>query len=84
MPWLAFRKERVNRVIQSSALRADVAESVSCAFLAAVTLVGVGLNALTGWWWIEYVAAIGLLWWLIPEAREAVEAARGGHTHGEH
>ena len=77
MPWLAARKRKVNVVLDSPALRADIAESATCAYLAAVTLVGVGLDALTGWWWIEYIAALLLLRWLIPEAREALEAARG-------
>lgn len=84
MPWLAARKKRVNSTIQSPALRADIVESASCAFLAAVTLVGVGMDALTGWWWLEYLAALLLLRWLVPEAREAVEAARAGTTRCEH
>src|SRR6266480_4546947 len=27
---------------------------------------------LTGLWWIQYLAALGLLAWLVPEAREAL------------
>ena len=84
MPWLAARKRAANRTIQSAALRADIAESATCAFLAAVTLIGAGLNALTGLWWAEYVAALALLRWLVPEAREALEAARTGNAHDEH
>jgi len=76
MPLLAARKRNVNATLNSGALRADIAESITCAYLAGVTLLGVGLDALTGWWWIEYVAAVGLLWWLAGEAREAIEAAR--------
>lgn len=76
MPWLAIRKRAVNTTLQSPALRADIAESTTCAYLALVTLVGVGIAALSGWWWIEYVAALALLRWLVPEAREAIEAAR--------
>lgn len=76
MPWLAGQKRVVNETLQSSALRADVAESVTCAYLAGVTLVGVAIDAVTGLWWVEYVAAMALLVWLIPEAREALEAAR--------
>jgi divalent metal cation (Fe/Co/Zn/Cd) transporter len=83
MPWLAARKRGVNQTLQSSALRADIAESASCAFLAGVTLAGVAVNALTGWWWVEYVAAVALLWWLVPEAREALEAARSGRSRCE-
>ena len=74
MPWLAARKRSVNTTLQSPALRADIVESATCAYLAAVTLVGVGIDALTGWWWVEYLAALLLLRWLIPEAREAFEA----------
>ena len=76
MPWLAARKRAANETIQSPALRADIAESVTCAYLAAVTLAGVLINALTGWWWFEYVGALALLIWLVPEAREAMDAAR--------
>src|SRR5207249_5235731 len=84
MPWLAYRKGIVNRILNSSALRADIAETASCAYLAGVTLLGVSISAVTGWWWVEYIAAILLLRWLIPEAREALEAAREGRSAAEH
>jgi divalent metal cation (Fe/Co/Zn/Cd) transporter len=74
MPVLAYAKRRVNTVINSASLRADIAETVSCAYLAAVTLAGLGLGILFGWWWAQYVAAFALLIWLIPETREAIEA----------
>ena len=77
MPWLAARKRAANQTIQSPALRADIAESITCAYLAAVTLAGTAVDALTGLWWVEYIAALLLLWWLVPEAREALAAARG-------
>ena len=72
MPVLAQRKRRVNAVLQSPALRADIAESISCAYLAGMTLVGLVVSMLTGLWWIQYLAALGLLAWLVPEAREAL------------
>jgi divalent metal cation (Fe/Co/Zn/Cd) transporter len=78
MPLLAWRKRLANRAIDSSALRADIAETVTCAYLAGTTLLGVMVNALTGFWWIEYLAAFVLLFWLVREAREALAAARGG------
>lgn len=81
MPWLAARKRMANQTIQSAALRADIAESVTCAYLAGVTLIGAAINAITGLWWVEYLAAIILLRWLIPEAREALQAARSGKGH---
>jgi divalent metal cation (Fe/Co/Zn/Cd) transporter len=83
MPLLARAKRGVNRVINSASLRADIAETISCAYLAAITLAGLGLSMLLGWWWAEYVAALGLLIWLLPETREAVEAALQRTVAGE-
>ena len=80
MPWLAARKRAANRTILSAALRADIAESATCAYLAGVTLIGAAVNAITGLWWVEYMAAVILLRWLVPEAREALEAARAGKS----
>ena len=47
------------------------------AYLAAVTLFGLGSSMLLGWWWVQYVAAFALLIWLVPETREALEANHG-------
>jgi len=76
MPLLALGKRRVNSVLQSPSLRADIAETVSCAYLAAVTLAGLVLSMWFGWWWAQYVAALLLLAWLVPETREAFEHRR--------
>ena len=80
MPMLAWRKRLVNEVIASPSLRADIAETVSCAYLAAVTLVGLAVTQLFGWWWAQYVGAFALLIWLAPEAREAFWAWRDGES----
>jgi len=76
MPLLAWRKRRANAIIQSPALRADIAETITCAYMAAATLAGAGLNLVAGWWWAEYAAALVLLAFIALETREAVEAAR--------
>ena len=76
MPLLAWRKRRANLVIGSPALRADIAETITCAYLAAATLAGAGLNLIAGWWWAEYVAALVLLVFIAMETREAIESAR--------
>ncbi len=76
MPLLAWRKRRVNLTIDSPALRADIAETLTCAYMAAATLAGTALNLLAGWWWAEYVAALALLIFIVMETREAIEAAR--------
>jgi divalent metal cation (Fe/Co/Zn/Cd) transporter len=76
MPLLAWRKRRVNATLESAALRADIAETLTCAYMAAATLAGTALNLLAGWWWAEYVAALALLVFIVMETREALEAAR--------
>ena len=76
MPLLAWRKRRVNLTIDSPALRADIAETLTCAYMAAATLAGTALNLLAGWWWAEYVAALALLVFIFMETSEAIEAAR--------
>lgn len=78
MPLLAAAKSRANQVIASPSLRADIAESVTCAYMAGVTLAGLGLSMVFGLWWIQYIATLALLIWLIPETREAFESIRTG------
>ena len=76
MPILAWRKRQANAIIGSPALRADIAETITCAYMAAATLAGAGLNLLFGWWWAEYVGALALLVFIAMETKEAIEAAR--------
>jgi divalent metal cation (Fe/Co/Zn/Cd) transporter len=83
MPVLAMAKTRANRLIGSAALRADIAETITCAYMAGLTLVGLGLSIVLGLWWVQYLCALALLVWLVPETREAFEAARG-KPHGPH
>src|ERR1700730_3172847 len=78
MPVLALAKTRANRVIGSASLRADIAETLTCAYMAGVTLAGVALSMLFALWWVQYLCALALLIWLVPETREAFAAARGG------
>jgi divalent metal cation (Fe/Co/Zn/Cd) transporter len=80
MPTLALGKRATNRVLESAALKADIAETTVCAYMAATVVLGIGVNRLAGWWWAEYVAAVLLLFWLVRETREAVEAARAGRS----
>jgi divalent metal cation (Fe/Co/Zn/Cd) transporter len=76
MPLLAWRKRRANLTIESPALRADIAETIICGYMAAATLVGVALNFIAGLWWAEYVAAFGLLIFVAMETKEAIESVR--------
>lgn len=77
MPWLGISKRRIAARIDSSALRGDAAESITCGYMAATVLVGLVLNAAFHWWWAEDIAALVFLGWLVLETREAIEEARG-------
>jgi len=78
MPILARRKRDIAARINSAALRGDAACSLTCAYMAGTLLVGLGLNALLKWWWMDSLAALALLYWLSREAREALAGARAG------
>lgn len=80
MPVLVWQKRRIAARINSPALRADAACSLTCAYMAATLLVGLALTALFGWWWTDALAAIALLYWIVLEAREALEGARAGRA----
>jgi divalent metal cation (Fe/Co/Zn/Cd) transporter len=58
MPWLAKAKRRTAAAISSDAMRADSRQTDFCAYLSAILLVGLLLNALLGWWWADPLAAL--------------------------
>jgi divalent metal cation (Fe/Co/Zn/Cd) transporter len=83
MPWLAFTKRRIANRIESAALRGDAASSLTCGYMAATVLIGIGLNAVWHWWWAEDIAALVFLLWLVQETREAFEEARSANIDEE-
>lgn len=76
MPLLARAKRRVAHDLESAAMRADAKQSEFCAWLSAILLTGLILNAAFGFWWADPVAAL-LMTPLI--AREGMESLRGDH-----
>jgi divalent metal cation (Fe/Co/Zn/Cd) transporter len=80
MPVLARAKRRVARALESRALEADAAQTSLCAYLSAIALAGVTLNAAFGWWWADPVAALAM----VPIiANEGIEGLRGDSCHDE-
>ncbi|WP_249226485.1 cation diffusion facilitator family transporter [Alicyclobacillus mengziensis] len=77
MPYLSRAKKRIGSEIGSKALSADGSCSIVCAYMAWTVLVGVALTALFGWWWIDSIAALALVYFVVKEGREAVQEARG-------
>lgn len=74
MPLLARAKRRVAAAIESRAMEADSRQTDICAYLSAILLGGLALNALFGWWWADPAAALVMAPII---AREGVEALRG-------
>jgi divalent metal cation (Fe/Co/Zn/Cd) transporter len=68
---LARRKIAVAEALGSRAMRADAMESVTCGWLSLVVLVGIVAQGLTGAWWIDAVASLGIVWFLVKDGREA-------------
>jgi divalent metal cation (Fe/Co/Zn/Cd) transporter len=74
MPLLARAKRKVAASINSRALQADSRQTDICAYLSAILLGGLLLNALFGWWWADPIAALVMTPIII---KEGVEALRG-------
>jgi divalent metal cation (Fe/Co/Zn/Cd) transporter len=83
MPVLAFYKKKIAAEINSRALRADALETVACSYLSLTLVVGLGANALFGWWWADPVAALAMVYFLVREGWEAIEEGRGNVGHEE-
>jgi divalent metal cation (Fe/Co/Zn/Cd) transporter len=74
MPLLARAKRRVAETLGSRALSADATQTSLCAYLSAIVLAGLLLNAALGWWWADPVAALAM----VPIiAKEGIEGVRG-------
>jgi divalent metal cation (Fe/Co/Zn/Cd) transporter len=74
MPLLTRAKRKVGRSINSAAMMADAKQTELCAYFAAITLGGLLLNALVGWWWADPIAALVMVPIIV---KEGVEGLRG-------
>src|SRR5438132_721670 len=80
MPILAGYKLKVAARLNSRALRADAVESITCGYLSIVLMIGLASTRLFGWWWLDSVAALALIPFIIREGREAVAGECGCHS----
>ena len=72
MPILAGYKLKVAARLDSRALRADAVESITCGYLSMVLMIGLAATWLLGWWWLDSVAALALIPFLVKEAGAAI------------
>ncbi|MEO8573160.1 MAG: cation transporter [Pyrinomonadaceae bacterium] len=74
MPLLAREKRKVALNLNSRAMKADSRQTDLCAYLSAILLGGLLLNAIFGWWWADPMAAMIM----VPIiAKEGIGAFRG-------
>jgi divalent metal cation (Fe/Co/Zn/Cd) transporter len=71
MPWLASQKRKLSGETGSAALRADAAQSGLCAYLALITLLGLGVNAIWHVAWADPLAALAVTPLILWEGKEA-------------
>jgi divalent metal cation (Fe/Co/Zn/Cd) transporter len=74
MPLLASAKRRVGRELGSAATVSEASQNMVCAYLSVALLIGLGANALFGWWWADPAAALVIS---AVALREGLESWRG-------
>ncbi|MDH3295461.1 MAG: cation transporter, partial [Acidimicrobiia bacterium] len=79
MPALAMAKRRVGRETGAATVVADSAQTWLCTSLSAALLIGLGANALYGWWWADPVAGLVIA---AVAVREGIEAWKGENCCG--
>ena len=83
MLWLARTKMRVAEQIGSRALRADAVESITCAYLSGIVLIGLIVQLfISGWWWVDSIASLAIVVLLVKEGREAWENEERQESEG--
>ena len=78
MPLLAWQKRRLARKRGDTAMAADAVQSATCAYLAAITLVGLAVNAIWHVAWMDSAAALVAVPLIVVEARRAMRGESCG------
>ncbi len=71
MPPLADAKAKVGHALGSSATTSESRQTMLCAYLSAALLVGLGANAIFGWWWADPVAGLAIAGVALREAHDS-------------
>jgi divalent metal cation (Fe/Co/Zn/Cd) transporter len=74
MPFLSLAERRAGRELGSATAVADSKQTLICAYLSATVLIGLLLNSVFGWWWVDAIAGLVIAAFAI---REGIEAWRG-------
>ena len=73
MPFLARAKRKAATNLNSAALQADSRQTSLCAYLSAILVGGLALNATVGWWWADPLAALLMVPIIANEGKEAIK-----------
>jgi divalent metal cation (Fe/Co/Zn/Cd) transporter len=71
MWWLARTKLVNSAQLGSGALRTDAMESITCGYLSGAVVIGLLAQLLLGAWWVDGISSLGILYFVLKEAREA-------------
>jgi divalent metal cation (Fe/Co/Zn/Cd) transporter len=74
MPLLSRAKRKVGAGLASAAMHADARQTELCAYLSAILLGGLTLNAAFGLWWADPVAALIMVPIIAKEGMEGLRA----------
>ncbi len=74
MPLLARAKRRVALRLESRSMDADSRQTDLCAYLSAILLGGLAVNALFRWWWADPIAGLTMVPIIV---RDGIENLRG-------
>lgn len=72
MPTVSWLERRTGRQLGSSSVVADSKQTLLCAWLSGILLVGLVLNATLGWSWADPIAALVIAAIAVREGREAL------------
>ena len=73
MTFLYFRKTTLAKRLNSPSLKAEAKQALFCDLQDLPVLIGLGANALFGWWWADPLVALVLIPLIIKEGRETFE-----------
>jgi divalent metal cation (Fe/Co/Zn/Cd) transporter len=71
MPVLWFEKRRIGENAKCFPISVDATESATCFLMSTALLVGLAANFLWRLWWVDYLATVVILLFLVREARES-------------
>ncbi|WP_374976249.1 cation transporter [Microbacterium trichothecenolyticum] len=74
MPFLSLAERRAGRELGPATAVADSKQTLICTYPSGAVLIGLLLNSLFGWWWVDAIAGLVIA---VFAVREGVEAWRG-------